>query len=283
MTLNTNFTEVIKNADSVMVLGTKVATDSPKLYESLQVLSKKENTNIVYSHPIDDPAMRTISTQFMKYEPGSEEGIIALLAYYLLKDETLSIEAKSFLAELDIAYLEAESNTGEEEFEKISESFNCAKNKVLIVGDDLILHPRAQNIAKICALIQNNYDLSLCFTSSIVNEMKMFEDALVEKGLEEVQELPEYNGTVIYNTHGVDTGEKSLYGSAQFANAARISDGDFISISFGEQTVNREFKIDNELKGTIAINTIFESDVVSQKYKFERSKINKINQNSESR
>ena len=273
--------KMIQNADAIMVLGTKIATDSPELYEILEVLSKKEDVKIVYSHPIDDPAMRDIVNQFMKYEPGSEEGVIALLAYYLLEGENLPQKTKSFLDALDIAYLEAESNTGEEEFEETVALFKEANTKVLILGDDVMAHPRAQNIAKICALIENSYDISIYIASSLVNEVKMSQTSAVDAELQEVEDLPEYNGTVIYNAHGVDENDKSLHGSVQFANAARISDGDFISIAFGGQTINREFKIDNELKGTIAINPTF--DVAVQGYKFERSRINKINQNSESR
>ena len=68
----------------------------------------------------------------------------------------------------------------------------------------------------------------------------------------------------------------------QFAQAAKISDGDFISVSFGGQTINREFKIEDDLKGTIALNPTFDLAVDASRYKFERSRINKINQNSES-
>lgn len=275
--------EMIRNSDAIMVLGTKIATDSPELYEILEVLSKKEDVNIIYSHPIDDPAMRDITNQFMKYEPGSEEGVIALLAYYLLKGENLPQETKNFLDTLDVAYLEAESNTGEEEFEETVGLFKAANTKVLILGDDVMAHPRVQNIAKVCALIENSYDISIYIASNLVNEVDISQTSAVDAELQEVEDLPEYNGTVIYHAYGLPKDDKSLHGSVQFANAAKISDGDFISIAFGGQTINREFKIDNELKGTIAINPISDIDVVVQRYKFERSKINKINQNSESR
>jgi len=275
--------EMVRNADAIMVLGTKIATDSPELYEMLEVLSKKEDVKIIYSHPIDDPAMRDITKQFMKYEPGSEEGVIALLAYYLLEGGNLPQETKSFLDTLDVAYLEAESNTGEEEFEETVGLFKVANTKVLILGDDVMAHPRVQNIAKICALIENSYDISIYIASNLVNEVEISQTSAVDAELQEVEDLPEYNGTVIYHAHGLPKDDKSLHGSVQFANAARISDGDFISIAFGGQTINREFKIDNELKGTIAINPISDIDVVVQRYKFERSKINKINQNSENR
>ena len=73
--------------------------------------------------------------------------------------------------------------------------------------------------------------------------------------LEDVAELPEYNGTVIYHSNPVlqfnaytnttkqlekDT---TLRGSAQFAQAAKISDGDSLEISFGKRIINRKFKL----------------------------------------
>jgi len=263
-------------ADMTMVLGMRISMGSPELYDSL-----KESSKVVYAHPIEDVAMQNIAQQFMKYEPGSEEGVLALLAYHLLKAVTLPKDKKTFLDDLDLAYLEAESNTGEEEYEEIIESFEQASHPLLIVGDDVLTHDRAENIAKICALIQEYSSVSVMLVPSY--ELDKSEKIELNGKLEEVEELPEYNGTVIYNSTSTQESENTLYGSAQFATAAHISDGDFISISFGGQTVNRTFKIDSELKGTIAINPTLGIDVESTRYKFERSKISKINQKSESR
>jgi len=98
----------------------------------------------------------------------------------------------------------------------------------------------------------------------------------------------EFNGTVIYHSNPVlqfnaytniakqldkDT---TLRGSAQFAQAAKISDGDRIEISFGSRTIQRNFKLDNELKGTIALNPIFDDVADASKYKFEKSKIVRV-------
>ncbi len=276
-------TSQVSEADTVIVLGMRVATDSPKFYDALKSTSNKDSSKVVYAHPIEDVAMLEIATQFIKYEPGSEEGVLALLAYHLLKDVELPENKRSFLNDLDLAYLEAESNTGEEEFEEIINSLDKSNKNVLLVGDDLISHDRAENIAKICAMIEKYSTFSLIFVSAYEKKVEELKSSEANGKLEEVEELPEYNGTVIYNSNIAENSEAFLHGSAQFATAARISDGDFISISFGGQTVNRKFKMDSELKGTIAINPTFDITVETDRYKFERSKINKINQKSESR
>jgi NADH-quinone oxidoreductase subunit G len=113
-------------------------------------------------------------------------------------------------------------------------------------------------------------------------------DVSVNYTLEEVEELPEYNGTVIYhanpvlqfNKYTAKTSElpkeAQLRGSQQFAVAAKIQDGDTVRITFGGMQVTREFKIDENLKGTVAINPTFDFPVNANRYRFEKSKIERV-------
>jgi len=106
--------------------------------------------------------------------------------------------------------------------------------------------------------------------------------------LEELDDLPEFNGTIIYHSDPVlqfnnltNTAEQLekdnfLRGSAQFSVAARISDGDMVEVSFGSTTIQREFKLDSELKGTIALNPTFDMSVDAGRYRFEKSKIVRV-------
>jgi anaerobic selenocysteine-containing dehydrogenase len=270
--------EKLKDADAVVVLGTRVASDNQKLYEALKLISEKNMAKVVYAHPIEDVAMSNIASQFIKYEPGSEEGVLALLAYHLLKSIDLPESQRAFLDDLDLGYLEAESNIGEEEFEDLLKLFENSKNKVVVVGNDVMAHDRAENIAKICAMIEQNSEFSLLVDSHNEEERSQFHAIEINGKIEEVEDLAEYNGTVIYNLNPTQKSESALRGSEQFARAARISDGDYISILFAGLTINREFKIDSQLKGTIAINPTFDVAIDSRRYKFERSQINKINQ-----
>jgi NADH-quinone oxidoreductase subunit G len=70
--------------------------------------------------------------------------------------------------------------------------------------------------------------------------------------------------------------DNSLRGSAQFAMAAKISDGDEVEITLSSRTVKRVFKLDKELKGTIALNPIFDDMADLGRYRFEKSKIVRV-------
>lgn len=274
--------EKVKNSDGVIVLGTRLSSENKELFEALKLASKNKSAKILYAHPLEDIAMQDLASQFMKYEAGAEEGVIALFANYLLRGTNLSSETQTFLDDLDLGYLEAESNIGEEEFQEMIELFENAKSRVFVIGNDIMAHKRAQNIAKLCALIEQNSEFSFLVLPDAKEMLDKFSTNEISNSIESVEELPEFNGTVIYNIKSEDTDDNSLNGSAQFARAAKISDGDFVSVSFAGKSINRVFKVRDELKGTIAINPTFDITVDPKRYKFERSQINKINQNSES-
>ncbi len=399
--------DAVKQADAIIVIGTRIATDNPGVRYALTTAARHNGARIVYAHPMEDALMKNTATQFMKYEAGSEEGVMALLANELLKNADVDDATKAFLADLDLGYLEAESNVGDDELASMSKSFMRSQNKVLIIGSDMFAHSRAANIAKLAALIEKYTDFSLLVVPNEVNTvgvslicdldcdedlskvvgynasgeyiLSALEDANLkvpalnqqegtvvsidnrvlplnaalgfdgyelndiacafeiesentidytkelpmasgfkavefdslenflgafgedERGyllesvdcemngkVEEVEDLPEYNGTVIYSANPVlqfnnftnvtkqlerDT---ALRGSAQFAAAAKISDGDTIEIHLGDRTQKRVFKLDDELKGTIALNPTFDSGYNYGSYRFLKSKIVRV-------
>jgi len=396
--------DAIKQSDAAIIIGSRVATDNPGVRYALTTASRHNGAKIVYAHPIEDELMQNTITQFMKYEAGSEEGVIALLANELLKDADLSDEERAFFNDLDLGYLEAESNVGDDELKAMSKSFSRAKNKILILGSDVLAHSNAENIAKLAAMIEKYSEFSLVIIPEDVNTLGVslicdldkdeaidnvvaynaqgdfvisslegadlavpalnqqegtivsidnrvlplnvalsfdgftlnnlanklgivkensveytkelnplsgfktidfdnLENFLDNRGndtrgylldevsceatatLEEIADLPEYNGVVIYHSNPVlqfnaytnitsqlekDT---TLRGSAQFSAAARISDGDTVEISFNNSTITRVFKLDEKLKGTIALNPTFDINVEAGSYKFLKSKI----------
>jgi NADH-quinone oxidoreductase subunit G len=352
----------IKQADVAIVVGSRISSDNQDIKNALESAYKDNNAKIIYAHPMEDASIQNILAQFMKYEVGTEEGVMALLANGILKRAYLSKEERMFFNDLDLGYLGAESNIGEEEIDDMVESFSKAKNCVLVIGNDLMAHPRSQNIAKLAAMIEKYSDFSLLVTPCEVNTIgvslicdldkdedisdvvgynangdftilslnpqsgsfiNMDNDAVtlkVEKEvdcyslddiasildidaknskssnlrklfipsnynsklgtgkLEEIDDLPEFNGTIIYQVNQAKKLQEDnlLLGSAQFATAARISDGDKIEISFGFNTITRDFKLDSEMKGTIALNPMFDNVLDASRYKFEKSKIRRV-------
>jgi NADH-quinone oxidoreductase subunit G len=399
--------DAIKQADGVIIIGSRIATDNPGVRYALTTAARHNGAKIVYAHPLEDSLMKNTVTQFMKYEVGTEEGVMALLAHELLKSSDINEDERAFFDDLDLGYLSAESNIGEEEFAFMTKSFARANSRVLIIGSDIFAHQKANNIAKLAALIEryttfsvlvvpsevNTLGVSLIcdldrdekiqnvvgynadgafkltslgdadmaipalnqqegsvvsidnrvlplnvalafdgynlndianklgikreytidytkdlntkvgFKSVVFDSLENFltpygeddrgylldEVACVMDGkLETVDDLPEFNGTVIYHSNPVlqfngytykakqIEADTTLKGSAQFAAAAKISDGDVIEISFASRTIKRVFKLDSELKGTIALNPTFDMSIDLNRYKFEKSKIVRI-------
>jgi NADH-quinone oxidoreductase subunit G len=398
--------DAIKEADGVIVIGSMIATDNPGVRYAITTAAKHNGAKIIYAHPVEDALMQNTITQFLKYEVGTEEGVIALIAKYLLADA--DIEEKEFFDSLDDGYLSAESNIGEEELSFMLKSLARTKNRVLVIGNDIIAHKEAKNIAKFAALIEKYTDFSVLVVPNEVNtlgvsltckldidenidsvvgynaagnfvissleganlavpalnmqegtfvsidnrvvptntalafdgyELNDLANALgvgkehtidftselpLESGfkgvsfdslenflaplgedirgylldevevtmdgeLSDVDSLPEFNGTIIYNVNPVlqfnsytnvakqlerDT---TLRGSAQFAAAARVSDGDMVEISFADKTIVRKFKLQEELKGTIALNPTFDLNESISSYRFQKSKIMRVN------
>jgi len=399
--------DALKQADGVIIIGSRISTDNPGVRYALTTASRHNGAKIVYAHPLEDVLMKNTATQLMKYEAGSEEGVMALLANEFLKDVELDEDEKEFFDNMDLGYLSAESNIGEEELTLMSKSFSRAENRVLVIGSDVFAHQRSQNIARLAAIIEKQTSFSLLVVptevntagvslicdldkddnlenvvgynakgnfiissledsdlavpalnqqegtvvsidnrvlplnaalsfsgynlNDIANELGLkkentidytselnsksgfksiafdnLENFLTPLGeeqrgylldevecetsseLDEIDELPEFNGTIIYHSNPVLQfnaytnktkqleKDNSLRGSAQFAAAARISDGDEVEISFASRKIKRVFKLDSDLKGTIALNPTFDIDVDLNRYKFEKSKIVRV-------
>jgi len=144
----------ISESRAIIVLGTKINDDSPTVKYHINMASKWHRARVAYMHPLEDSDIKNIVTQFIKYEVGSEEGVAALLVDTLLKEIELPKTIQSFLDDLDIGNLSAESNIGEEELEALRKSLIKKSGFSLVVGTDLYAHPRAEQIAKLLALLE---------------------------------------------------------------------------------------------------------------------------------
>ena len=194
-TLYSGSSDGVKKSDFIISLGTKIADDIPGLKFKINEAVKKNRARYFYCHPIEDSALKGIVTTHIKYEVGSEEGVIALLAKAILsKNDNLPKEVKEFLDDLDDGYISAESNVGEEEIEKLSLELNRKKSLSFIVGNDLYAHKRAKEIAKILGLIERFSEFEVTIIPPLVNSL----------GVANICELDEEEGsyTIGYNTGG---------------------------------------------------------------------------------
>ncbi|ANV98377.1 hypothetical protein BBW65_06015 [Helicobacter enhydrae] len=172
-----------------------------------------------------------MSKQQVVYEIGAEEGVVALLAYYLCAD-------RSVLPELDIGYLSAESNVGEEELEGVLEFLGGGRFNI-VVSESFLKHFAYANmlafLAEICKQreCQIFADLPKCRTP---------------------MELPQSDGSFVF----VRRGDNRLSFSRQFAKSAKLTDGERVKLSLKGLEVEVECREDSDLKGTIGVLEIRE-------------------------
>jgi len=244
---------VFENSDFVLILATLPSRENGLIQEL-----DKSDAAVVYLNPIEDNLMVDYTTIESRYECGSEEGVLAILAKGLLFEKEIPLHVKSFFENLDEGYISAECNVGEEEVEEIVNIRKLSKKPFIFVGDDIKNHPREENIKKIVSMLV---------------ELDGFESNLKPvdfSDLEDVEELDSFDGTIIYKCNALDKSEEDkLLGSQQFAIAAKIKDGDSIKIK-AKNEYSRLFSVEKSLKGTIALLPGARSD---ESYSYELARI----------
>jgi hypothetical protein len=265
--------DIITQSDMIIVLGGRISCDNEAVYHAI-VSAVNNGAKVVYMHPLEDVLMDGIVTQMVKYEAGSEEGVVAMLAKTLLDGCEMSDAIQQFLYNLDDGYLCAESNVGEEEFQSIFKIAAESYQKTLVIGYDLFNHKNSSNIAKICGVIDSATSFSVLIDSKYGDGKDIEMLNVSQNGLlEPVSPLPEYNGTIVYQCYpNKQFNDGALRGSAQFAIAARLNSGDMVAIDGYDGT--KKFLVDETLKGTIALNVL---DIESNDgYRFEKIKITRV-------
>ncbi len=161
----------ISSSNQIIILGSRVSTDNPQVRYHMTQASKRHKAKITYMHPLEDALMQNVVTQFSKYEVGTEEGVMALLAKTLLASSDIDDEMKKYFDDLDMGYLCAETNVGEEELATIAKAGIRSKNKTLVLGQDLFMHAQAENIAKLAGLVQKYSDVNIVIVPTQVNTL----------------------------------------------------------------------------------------------------------------
>ncbi len=238
--------------DLVVVIGSMLSLDDKELFKTI-----KDSKIALISVLEDLPLMKSVEF-FSRYEAGSEEGVIAILAKEFLKNTDLPQEIRDYFDELDEGYISAETNIGEEEAQELHVMIQNASKPLIIFGKDMFLNSRVENISKFINLLKKYSNIEIkCLK-------KMKTDSL---HVEEVEELESFDGTVVFEYNSDENGEL-LIGSAQFAVAAKVQNGQLVTV----QNQNREFRLDKKLKGTIAL---MPSEINENSYRFKVAKITK--------
>ena len=160
----------VKKSDFAISLGCSISSDNPMVRFALSQAVNNNRAYVCDMHPIEDESIRNIVSQYVKYEVGSEEGLMALLCRDYILDEHKE-NFLEFLDSLDEGYICGESSVGEEEFEKLFKNKMRKKSAVLILGADLFSHPRANNIAKMAGLLERYSDFEVLIAPSNTNTL----------------------------------------------------------------------------------------------------------------
>lgn len=262
--------ELISKSDFIISFGSMLADNKEDIRNSIIESIAKTNAKFTYMHPIDNIDLKLYYTQFIKYEVGSEEGICALLMDTFIKE--CDEKTRKFINDLDLGYISGESSAGEEEFEESYSNYLEAKNKLLIIGDDLIEHKRIENIIKLLALIKKytNFEL-IVLNEDLGNKINL----CTNFDLEEIEELKSFNGTLVYKLIDEQQNDE-LIASKTFANIAKVANGDEIYINSKDEKIKRTLKVDETLNGTIAILKVKNSNDIFNGYRYKQVKIEKV-------
>lgn len=232
-----------KDFNLIIVIGTMLSRDDKALLGEIQKCAEN-GTKVVYLFSMEDKELLRSTTFFSRYEVGSEEGVLALLAKNLLAKQPLSDSIKAYFDDLDEGYVSAESNFGEEEIEEIESLYQESDNVLLILGRDLCAHSRAYNIARFAGLLSR-------FGKITIDSEDIYDDGLLP---DEIETLKSFDGVVIYYCPALFPEEEELLiGSLQFQMGAKVQNGDKISVVVNQEAYPRTFVLDSSLKGTIAL------------------------------
>ncbi len=132
------------------------------------------------------------------YEPMAEEAVIALIAKHFTYEKVPEV-VKNYFDDMDDGYLFSESNFDEFDLEKLQVG-------EIIVGRDIYLHPKADNIRRFLALLRDfggfkvsGIDLPKWFEPSdpILEEI-LDTEKRYEYTLQELDKLESFDGSIVY-------------------------------------------------------------------------------------
>lgn len=254
----------LQKGDLVLLLGTPLFFNA-----SLQNALDKSEVETIYMNPIDYKNSALHFSQYIKYEVGSEEGICALLLYFFANNAPTDIQ--NFIDDLDIGYLSAETSVGEEELEEVLEKSKKANNTYVVLSIDLLGHKKAENIIHMLGALNAYSNLNLIIQSGCSAGIEKI-NGYNNETLEEVEELDSFDGLVICKTDAIE--KNTLLGGNSFSKIAKINEGDTVAIKFDNAVIQRVFKIDSNLQGTIALCS--NEEIKALPYSYKQVKIEKV-------
>ena len=193
-----------------------------------------KSAEILSVSPLQDPHL---PGELIKCEIGAQSFVLALICSSFCDEQ--------YFADLDAEYLSGESSVGEEEIEQIAEFLQSGCDALLI--DDALIqtHPDAENIRAFISIIAAKFGVKIL---SLRGERADL-GAQGQANLSPLKEPENFDGAVVFK-HDADD---RLIGGRYFSMVAKIKGCDRVRIKTPHLNLEKEFILDEELKGTIAL------------------------------
>ena len=223
--------------------------------QNLALAASFKSAEILSVSPLQDAHL---PGELIKCEIGAQSFVLALICSSFCDEQ--------YFADLDAEYLSGESSVGEEEIEQIAEFLQSGCDALLI--DDALIqtHPDAENIKAFLSLIAAKFGVKIL---SLRGERADL-GAQGRANLSPLKEPENFDGAVVFK-HDAD---ERLIGGRYFSMVAKIKGGDRVRIKTPHLNLEKEFILDEELKGTIAL--LGSGGQGFDGYNFELAEISKV-------
>ena len=226
-----------KNAKTLS-LASLLCEQNPQLAEQI-----KQN-EFLYISCFEDKILG--AENLVRCEIGSVSYVLALLCKYSLDAAKFDEQTREYFEGLDEGYLSGECNVGEEEFEQIAEFLEECEN--IVIDSSFLAHADAKNIFEFLQMLGKNVVLA-------DGEQAKFK---TDGKLTPLKEPESFDGSVVFFMDEVGGSNlsdemKELIGSASFAAVAKVKDGNIVSVQANGADVAAKFKLEPQMKGTVAL------------------------------
>ena len=143
----------LKTSDYILSIGCSIESDNPMVKFAASQAVKYKKAFVSTIAPVEEYAISNVISLYINNEVGSEEAALAMIADIFIEDKSTQEE---FFDSLDFGYLSGESNISEEELALLKINYKRKTNPILVIGEDVINHPRANNIAAIAGYLQKS-------------------------------------------------------------------------------------------------------------------------------
>ncbi len=166
----TDFKEVMKT-DFVMSVGTSLRNDNPNARYAFNNVQKMNKGAGFYFHPVGDTLVPTFgkSVEVFTHKVGHEEAALLLIIELFADQDKLPSEVKDQLdRDKLLEVLDKDAGAFAKTFDKMmkkKESFS------LMIGEDLYFHEKAENLAKLIAVLESSSDVKVAMIPPKTNSL----------------------------------------------------------------------------------------------------------------